>query len=379
MNGTTRTICTNCVMDTTDPNIKFDENGVCERCNQYYTDILPMWNKGLGHEQELRTTVEKIKAAGKGKPYDCLLGFSGGFDSSYMLHFAVKELGLRPLVFHVDAGWNTKLASENIRKMVDKLGVELRIETISWEEVRDMQLAFFKSGVPHLDIPQDHAFVAVLDNFARKYGIKYILNGGNISTEVIVNPNSWSYWGTDLKHIKDVLRRFGTVEYKTYPFTNILRRKIYMPYVKGVKIVKLLNLIPYVKKEAEQLLKDEYGWTSYPQKHFESIATKFIEGYWLPERFGYDVRKPQFSSLILTEQMTREEALERLEQKPLTDEEARELFSLVAEKLSISEEELHSYLMMPMKRYTDYKNREYMYDLGAKAMYRLKLDKLIRK
>lgn len=372
-------VCTHCVMDTSDPNIKFDENGVCERCNQYYTQILPTWNKGLGHAEELNDIVSQIKKEGKGKPYDCLLGFSGGFDSSYLLHFAVKELGLRPLVFHVNAGWNTSFAEENIQKMIKKLGVDLKIETINWEEMRDMQLAFFKAGVPHLDTPQDHAFMSVLDKFAEKYNIKYILNGGNISTEVIVNPNAWYYWGTDLKHLKDILKRFGTIEYNTYPFTNVLRRKVYMPYIKRIKVVKLLNLTTYIKKEAESLLEREYDWTPYPQKHFESIITKFIEGYWLPERFGYDIRRPQFSSLILTEQMTREEAMKRLEDKPISDYEAEESFSQVASMLEISNDELTSYLEIPLRTYKDYKHQDYLFEIGAKIMYWLKLDKLIRK
>lgn len=372
-------ICTNCVMDTSDSAIRFDEKGVCERCNQYYEQILPSWKYGKGHETELTRIVNQIKKEGEGKEYDCILGFSGGFDSSYLLHLAVKELGLRPLVFHVDAGWNTDFAVENIQKMVKKLGVDLKIETIRWDEVRDMQLAFFKSGVPHLDIPQDHAFVAVLDNYAKKYGIKYILNGGNISTEVIVNPNSWGYWGTDIKHVKDILSKFGLVKMETYPFTSILKRKVYMPYVERIKVVKLLNLIPYIKKEAETLLMKEYDWVPYPQKHFESIMTKFIEGYWLPKRFGYDVRRPQLSSLILTDQMSRKEAIEKLNHDPISDEEAKALFSQVAEMLGVTDEELTAYFEMPHKTYKDFKHQDYLFDIGARIMYLLGLDKLIRK
>ena len=375
----TNQICTNCVMDTTDPNINFDEKGVCERCNTYNSEILPRWNKGIGKEEELNAIVKKIKIEGKGKKYDCILGLSGGFDSSYMLHFAVKELGLRPLVFHIDAGWNISFAEENIKKMVDKLGVELKVEKINWEEIRDMQLAFFKSGVSHLDTPQDHAFVAVLDNYAKKYKIKYVLNGGNISTEVIVNPNSWGYWGTDIKHIKDILKKFGTIPMKTYPFTNVIRRKLIMPYIHGVKVLKLLNYTSYTKKDAEELLVKEYGYVPYKQKHFEDILTKFLEGYWLPKRFGFDVRKPQFSSLILTGQMTREEAIKKLNNPPLKEEEEKILFKLVAEKLKISEKELQSYFEMPLKTYKDYKHQDYLFDFGAKIMYSLKLDKLIRK
>lgn len=374
-----RQICTSCVMDTSDSQIKFDEKGVCERCNQYYYEILPTWNKGIGKESELKEIIEKIKKEGKGKKFDCLLGLSGGFDSSYMLHFAVNELGLRPLVFHVDAGWNIPFAVENIKKMVDKLGVELKIEKLNWNEVRDMQLAFFKSGVPHLDTPQDHAFVAVLDNYAKKYNIRYVLNGGNISTEVIVNPNSWGYWGTDIIQINDILKKYATIPMETYPFTSIFRRKVLMPYIYGVKVLKLLNYIPYIKKDAEALLIKEYGYVPYGQKHFEDILTKFLEGYWLPKRFGYDVRKPQFSSLILTGQMTRQEAIEKLKNPPLTEEEGVLLFKQVADILEISEKELQSYFDIPLKTYKDYKNQDYLFDLGSKILYLMKLDKLIRK
>lgn len=374
-----RQICTSCVMDTSDPQIKFDKKGVCERCNQYYNEILPTWNKGIGKESELKEIIEKIKKEGKGKKFDCLLGLSGGFDRSYMLHFAVKELGLRPLVFHVDAGWNIPFAVENINKMVDKLDVELHIEKINWNEVRDMQIAFFKSGVPHLDTPQDHAFVAVLDNYAKKYKIRYVLNGGNISTEVIVNPNSWGYWGTDLIQINDIIKKYATVPMETYPFTSIFRRKVLMPYIYGVKVLKLLNYIPYIKKDAEALLIKEYGYVPYGQKHFEDILTKFLEGYWLPKRFGYDVRKPQFSSLILTGQMTRQEAIEKLKNPPLTEEEGVLLFKQVADILEISEKELQSYFDMPLKTYKDYKNQDCLFDLGSKILYLMKLDKLIRK
>jgi N-acetyl sugar amidotransferase len=366
-------------MDTSDPNIKFDESGVCERCNDYYNHILPMWNKGENKQEELNVLVDRIKKEGKGKQYNCLLGLSGGFDSSYMLHFAVKELRLRPLVFHVNAGFNLPIAEENIKRIVDKLRIELKTDVINWNEVKDFQLAFFKSGVPHLDIPQDMAFVSVLDKYTVKNNIKYILNGGNISTEVIVNPNAWGYWGTDMRHVKDILKQFGTVEMKTYPFTNVINRKIVMPYLRGVKVVKLLNSIPYVRKDAEKLLIDEYGYVPYKQKHFESLMTKFIEGYWLPKRFGYDVRRPQFSSLILTDQMTREEALEKLKYPAISEEEAGVLFEQIARKLEISTNELQHYFVMPLKTYKDYKNQESMFALGSKIMYWLKLDKLIRK
>jgi len=372
-------ICSNCVMDTSDPYIQFDGNGVCERCNQYYKEILPSWPKGEEAKKQLNVIIDKIKNDGKNKKHDSILGLSGGFDSSYMLHFAVKELGLRPLVFHVDAGWDTPFAVENINKLVTKLNIDLKTEVLDWEEMKDFQLAFFKSGVPHLDIPQDHAFVSVLYNFAEKHGIKYILNGGNISTEVVVNPSSWGYWGTDLVHINDIICRFCKAPIKKYPFSHVLRHKVYLRYVKNIQVLKLLNYIPYIKKDAEALLKKEYGYTPYPQKHFESIMTKFLEGYWLPQRFGYDIRKAQFSSLILTKQMTREEALAKLAMPPISEEEAKALFNQVAQMLEISTDELQSYFSMPLKTYRDYKHQDYLFDFGGKVMYALKLDKLIRK
>jgi len=374
-----KTVCTICVMDTTDPNITFNEKGVCDRCNQFYKDILPSWNYGKDKSRELNELVEKMKKQGRGKQYDSILGLSGGFDSSYLLHFAVKELGLRPLVFHVDAGWNEPLAVQNIKKITDKLGVDLKIEKMNWQEMKDLQLAFFKSGVPHLDTPQDNAFVAILDKFAKENKIKYVLNGGNISTEVIVNPNSWGYWGTDLTHNKDIVNKFCTIPIVEYPFTSVIKRKIVMPYIYGIKVLKLLNYTPYIKSEAEKLLKKEYGFIPYEQKHFEDILTKFIEGYWLPKRFDFDVRKPQFSSLILTGQMTRDEALNKMKIPPIAEKEGEALFLKVTAMLEITADELNNYFKMPRRTYRDYKNRNWMFGIGSKVMFHLKLDKLIRK
>ncbi len=371
--------CSNCVMDSSDPNIKLDKNGVCDRCNIYYRQILPKWNHGRGKERQLSQIIETIKKSGKGKPYDCILGLSGGMDSSYLLHLAVKEFGLRPLVFHIDSGWDADFTKRNIGNLTNKLGVDLKIEVLDWEEMRDFQLAMFKSGVPHLDIPQDMAFVSVLDRYALDNRIKFILNGENIATEVVSNPSSWGYWGTDMIQIRDILKRFGTVPMETYPFTNIFIRKLVLPYIKGVRVVKLLNYVPYNKKEAEEILKGQYGFEPYPQKHFESLLTKFIEGYWLPKRFGYDIRRAQFSSLILTGQMKREEALKRLKNGPISKEEANELMRLVAGKLEISEDELMSYMRGPLKSYKDYKNIKVIFDIGSKILFYLGIYNRVRK
>lgn len=368
MNQRNYRMCANCVMDTTDSKITFDANGVCDHCNDFYKNVQPNWHTDERGRAELGAIVVQIKKCGQGKDFDCLLGISGGVDSSYMLHIAVKEFGLRPLVFHVDGGWNSELAVNNIEVMIDKLGLDLYTEVIDWEEMKDFQRAFFKAGVPHIDIPQDHAFIATLYNFANKYNIKYILNGGNISTECVRNPMEWLYYGTDMAQIKDIHRRFGTIPLKNYPFSPILKHKFYLRYIKGIKVVKPLNYFPYIKKDAVKLLSDTYGWKEYPQKHFESRFTKFYEGYWLPVKFGYDTRKVQYSSLILTGQMTRDEALESLKVPAYNPETIHDEFKYIATKLNITEGELRSYMNAPNKAYKDYKNLESMFVFGAKVL-----------
>ena len=359
--------------------ITFDEKGVCDHCNDFYKNVQPNWHTDERGKAELKAIVTKIKKSGKGKDFDCLLGISGGVDSSYMLHVAVKEFGLRPLVFHVDGGWNSELAVNNIEVMIDKLGLDLYTEVIDWEEMRDFQLAFFKSGVPHIDIPQDHAFIATLYNFADKYNIKYILNGGNISTECVRNPMEWLYYGTDMAQIRDIHRRFGTIPLKNYPLSPILKHKFYLRYIKGIKVVKPLNYFPYVKKEAVNLLSETYGWKEYPQKHFESRFTKFYEGYWLPVKFGYDTRKVQYSSLILTGQMSRDEALEKMKVPAYDTDTIADEFKYIATKLNITEDELRSYMEAPNKTYKDYRNQESLFVLGAKILKAIGAENAIKR
>jgi len=361
-------MCTRCVMDTSDPQIAFNDEGVCDHCTDFDTRVKSSWDTGSKGQRELEVIVNRIRAAGRGKDFDCLLGLSGGVDSSYMLHEMVRRFGLRPLVFHVDGGWNSELAVHNINVLVERLGLDLYTEVINWSEMRDFQLAWFKSGVPHIDIPQDHAFIATLYDFADKYDIKYILNGGNISTEVVRYPLQYFYWGTDMIHITDIIRRFGTVPMKSYPFSSIYRHKIYLRYLRRVKVVKPLNLMPFTKSAALDLLEREYGWKPYPQKHFESRFTRFFEGYWLPTRFGFDVRRVQFSSLLLTGQMTREDALRQLENPPYDEATQDYDFQYVAAKLDIPREELWHYHEMPKSYYWDYRNQEKFFRLGSKVL-----------
>lgn len=366
-------------MDSSDSQISFDEAGICDHCNDFERNVLPNWHTNKRGRAEFQQQVEKIKADGKGRSFDCIMGMSGGLDSSYLLHLAVKEFGLRPLVFHVDGGWNTDIAVNNIQVIVDKLGLDLYTEVINWEEMRDFQLAFFKAGVPHLDIPQDHAFVATLYHFANKHGIKYILNGGNISTECVRNPKEWLYYGTDMAQLRDIQRRFGTVKLETYPFSSVLFHKVYLRYLKGVRVVKPLNYLPYTKETAIEALTAEYGWKAYPQKHFESRFTRFFESYWLPTRFGYETRRVQYSSLILTGQMTREVALKRLQSPAYDPATIDEDFEYIATKLGISVQELRHYHEMPKKSYKDYKNQEWLFDLGATVLKAIGVERSVKR
>lgn len=378
-------MCPHCVMDTkADPSMIFEDNGWCERCNMYENNVATQWNHGREHEAELQSILEKIKKDGKGKKYDCLIGLSGGFDSTYVLHMAVTQWGLRPLVFHVDSGFDLPLGVQNVNAICSKLGVDLKVAKIDQEDMRNFQLAMFRTGMACLDIPQDHAFVQMVEQYAVDNGIKYILNGENISTEAFTNP---AYWGkmyggstTDTTFINDVLKKHSPAPLKNYKFTNTYRRKIWLPYIKGVKVIKPLNLIPYDYEEIKKTLFEEYGYISYSQKHFESLITKFLEGWWYPKRFGYDLRNHQLSSLVITGQLSRKEAIKRLQKPSVSEEEGREMFKQVADYLRISEEELQSYFDMPLGKYEDYKHGStWFIKLGVKIMFLLGKEKRVRK
>ncbi len=369
-------ICNHCIMDTTDPNIVFDENGICDYCNNFENTIKPNWHIDDKGRDQLSAIAEKIHASSKNKDFDCIIGLSGGLDSSYTAYVAKEIMGLRPLLFHVDAGWNTDQAVGNIEKLVDGLGLDLYTEVVNWEEMKDLQLAFLKSQIPDQDLPQDAAFFSALYKFARKHKIKYVLTGGNYSTECCREPEEWGgYPGIDRKLILDIHSRFGKSPLKTFPLVDILVYKAWYQYILGMTVVRPLNFVPYIKSEAEETLNRLFGWQKFLHKHHESRFTRFYEDYWMPQKFGYHKRRAHFSSLIMTGQMTREDALKRIAEPEMDEHFLQREFEYVANKLSISVEELQQIFEGENKTYRDYKNKRFLIGLGSNILRTLGIEK----
>ena len=367
-------VCTNCVMDTSDSNILFDENGQCDHCANYYLNIKPNWDTGEKGLQKLESMVEHIKKDGQGKEFDCIIGISGGVDSSYLLYYAKEVLGLRPLAFSVDTGWNLNVAVGNIEKVVKGLDLELYTEIINWPEMRDLQLAFFKSQVAYQDLPQDHVIFAGLYNHAIKNKIKHVLTGGNYSTECVREPIEWVYQN-DLKMIKDIHKKYGNRALKALPLTGMFKYKLYYRFIKGMRVHRPLDLIDYKKEDAITTLKTKFNWEPYQNKHFESIFTRFYEGFWLVEKFGFDKRRAHYSSLVLTEQLTREEALKKLEETPYSEDLAKKDLAYICQKLNLTKEEFLDIMHQPNKTYQDYKNSAGFIALAVKMARLLGVEK----
>ena len=373
-------ICSRCVMDTTDPHIIFDSKGVCNYCLNFSSEILPSWNHGLGKENDLAQLSKKIKKEGRGRDFDCIIGLSGGLDSSYTAYVVTQVMGLRPLLVHVDAGWNTDLAVSNIRKLVDSLNLDLYTDVVNWEEMKDLQLAFFKSQIADQDLPQDAAFFSGLYRFARKYKIKYVLTGSNFSTECCREPEEWgAYPGIDSTLFKDIHRQFGQIKLKTFPLIDLFRYKILYQYILGMKVIKPLNLYPYTKAAAEKELAEFCGWQPFKHKHHESRFTRFYEDYWMPEKFGYEKRRAHFSSLVMTGQMDRDGALKRLESSELSEFELSKEFEFVASKLDISTADLQLIFEGENKTYKNYRNKRPLIGLGYQILSKLGIEKRLFK
>jgi N-acetyl sugar amidotransferase len=364
-------------MDTSDPNIRFNDRGQCDYCSNYDLVISPNWHTSCEGAHQLELISGLIRQDGKGKDFDCIIGLSGGLDSSYAAFVAKEKMGLRPLLFHVDAGWNTDQAVSNIEKLVDGLGLELYTDVVNWDSVKRMQVAFLRAGIPDQDLVQDAAFFSGLYKFARAYRIKHIITGSNFSTECCREPEEWGgYLGIDITLFSDIWEKHGDGKTnREFPLVDILVYKLWYQRLLGMKVHHVLNYVPYVKQDAENELERLFGWRRFRHKHHESRFTRFFEDYWLPRRFGYEKRRAHFSSLIMTKQMTRDQALDRISRPEMDDHFLKQEFEYVAHKLDLSVDELQSLFDSPKKTYLDFKNKRDLISLGANFMRMLRLER----
>jgi len=369
-------ICRTCIMDTSDPGIRFDASGKCDYCVNFEDNLRPHWQDDIADPSRVQALADAIKAERKGHDFDCIIGLSGGLDSSYTAYVAREIMGLRPLLFHVDAGWNTDQAVGNIEKLVNGLGLDLYTEVVDWEEMKDLQVAFLRSQIADQDIPQDAAFFSALYRFARKHRIKHVLTGANYSTECCREPEEWgAYPGIDRRLILDIHRRYGSRSLQSFPLVDIMIYKVLYQRLLGMQVVKPLNLVPYVKKEAEKTLHDRFGWQRFQHKHHESRFTRFYEDYWMPRKFGFHKRRAHFSSLIMTGQMTRDEALDRISRPEMGEHYLEREFEYVASKLDLTVDELRAIFNGPNRTYRDYRNKRALIGLGAQVMQKLGMER----
>ncbi|MCL2122744.1 MAG: N-acetyl sugar amidotransferase [Desulfovibrionaceae bacterium] len=361
-------ICTRCIMDTSDPEIRFDAEGRCCHCTDALARLEKFYLPDARGEQRLAALIAEIKTAGKGKAYDCIIGLSGGADSSY-LAYKSGEWGLRTLIFHVDGGWNTEQAQKNVEKLAARLGYDLHVHTVDWEEMKDLQVAYLRSALANQDVPQDHLFFAVLFREAEKAGIRYWLSGSNLVSESIL-PLAWEYTAMDSRQIKAVHTTFGSRPLRSFPLLSFFEYcKFYgdLPLFQTVRTIKPLNLIPYDVFKARQEMTDAFGWQDYGKKHDESRFTKLFQNHYQPRKFGYEKRRAHFASLIISGVMTRERALAEME-KPLYDPAELEAdIAHVCERLEISRSDWESFMALPNRHYTDYPNHEGLIRLGRRV------------
>lgn len=342
-------------MDTSDPDIHFNEHGVCNHCTNYFERIASRVYQGEKSDAELVLLVEKIKKAGKGKKYDCIIGVSGGIDSSYVAYKA-KKRGLRALLVHLDNGWNSEISVKNIKNLARILEFDYESYVLDWEEFREIQLAFLKASIPEMETPTDIAIPGALHQVAAKYGVKYILSGGNFATEGIL-PKTWHYNAKDMTYFSHILRTFGRKKMRKFPRFG-WKEELFYKLVHGIKISYILNYVPYNKQEAMQVLENELGWKYYGGKHYESKYTGFVQSYIMPEKFNMDYRRATLSTQICTGEVTREQALAELKEKPYDPINAQHEKEYVCKKLGISTQEFDEIMLRPAKVYRDYPNAE---------------------
>lgn len=351
-------VCTICVMDTSDPEITFDGAGRCNHCRDVEKLLGTVWFPNDEGARRLKALVATLQHEGRSSEYDCILGLSGGIDSSYVA-LKAHEWGLRPLVVHIDGGWNSELAVQNIERIVKHCGYELHTHVVNWEDMRELQLSYLRAGVANQDVPQDHAFFAGLYHFATENKVRYVLNGGNVATEGIF-PTAWHGAAMDAKNLKAIHKAYGTQPLRDYPLISFSQYYFWYPIVKRMTPIRPLNLMPYSKDDAVAEL-EQIGWRAYPRKHGESLFTKFFQNHYLPTRFGFDKRRPHLSSLIASGNLTRERALELLEEPLYEPDELRRDRQYLCRKLRISEADLELFMNSPIHHYADFDNWEGQY------------------
>jgi len=369
-------ICTRCVMDTSDPKITFDQNGHCCHCTEFIEIRSKHRYSGASSDKSLDRIVDQIKSAGRGKAYDCIIGISGGADSCYTAYLA-KERGLRALAVHLDNGWDSDKAVINIKKVTERLEMDYESYVLNWEEFKDLQLAFLRASVPEAETPTDMAIPAALHRVAAKYGLKYILSGGNLSTEGML-PASWHYDIRDMKYFSHIYKTFGSKPLRTFP-TFGYKTEIYYKLIKGIRMIYPLNFVPYVKPEAVQLLTEQFDWKPYGGQHHESSYTKFIQTYYLYDKFGIDYRRVALSIQICDGKADRQTATEQLKCLPYDLQEVEEEKQYISKKLGVSRSEFEKIIRLPAKWYDDYPNDQkklgLLYDAYRILFRKEKLDR----
>ncbi|MGQ0559928.1 MAG: N-acetyl sugar amidotransferase [Sphingosinicella sp.] len=347
--------CIRCVMDTSDPEIVFDDAGVCNHCTSWFAKLNRLRSTGRFGPEQLQAVVARLKAAGRGRRYDAVLGVSGGADSTY-LAWKLHELGVRVLLVHVDNGWNSPEATRNISRLANRLGLDYESYVLDWDEFRDIQLAFLKASVAEAETPTDLALSGALHRVAARHGLKYVILGSNEVSEGIL-PRLWHYDAKDVRYFKAIQRRFGTRRIRHFPSFGA-KEEIYYKFVRGIRFVYMLNYLDYDKAAATALLKSEIGWQDYGGKHHESEFTRFIQSYLLPKKFDLDYRKATLSSMICAGQVSREAALKELERPPFDPVVAERQKAYIAKKLGISLAELEALIDAPGRTYREFPNNE---------------------
>jgi len=341
-------------MDTSVSDIAFDEEGVCTYCRAASQRLAKEYFVGEAHEGRTEALIEQVKSEGVGKPYDCIIGVSGGVDSTYVAYLVKRKFGLRPLAVHFDNGWNSDLAVENIEQLLSELDIDLYTHVVQWDDFRDLQVAFLRSSFANSEIPTDHAIVALLYRMAAKHRIRFILHGGNLATESIM-PAVWMQGGHDLRFLRGIHKRFGTRVLTNYPTLGLVRAAYYTVF-RRIRYIGLLNYVEYDKERSMQFLASELGWRRYEGKHFESIYTRWFQGYLLPNKFGMDKRRPHLSSLIVSGQLTRESALEELTRPVCDPQIAKDDTRYVCRKFGLSSGEFDEIMAAPPKDFAAYPN-----------------------